>query len=63
MSVLGKGVPAAALAVGVMGLLFIGLTLKETIDDVLRPAKRWRRDSIKRQKERVFKRRKAFRAG
>jgi signal peptidase len=59
---LGRGFPVATLVIAAMGLLFIGLTLKETVEDVLWPAKRVRRDMLKRQKSLVLNRRRAFRA-
>jgi signal peptidase I len=59
---LGRGFPAAALVIAAMGLLFVGLTLKETAEDILWPAKRVRRDMLKRQESLVLNRRRAFRA-
>jgi len=57
---LGKKLPAAVLAVFGMGLLFIGLTLKDTMEDIFRPARKYRREMLKKRREQLLKRRKAF---
>jgi len=63
VAVVGKRVPVAALLITAMGLAFIGLTLKDTMEGIFRPSKRWRRERLKKRKERLLKRRKAFGIG
>jgi len=60
---MGKRLPAAVLLITAMGLAFIGLTLKDTLEDIFRPSKRWRREMLKKRKERLLKQRKAFGIG
>jgi signal peptidase I len=55
--VLGKQLPAATLVVLGMGLLFIGLTLKDTIEDMLWPHQKRRRQMLKKRDARLAKRR------
>jgi len=61
--VLGKNVPAAVLVITAMGLAFIGLTLKDALEDIFYPSKRLRRERLKKRKERLLKQRKAFGVG
>jgi signal peptidase I len=63
IDVLGKSLPTATLVVLGMGILFIGLVFKDTLEDILWPSKKWRRDLVKKQNARLLKRRKAFRMG
>jgi signal peptidase I len=60
ISVLGQQFPAGTLLILGMGLLFIGITLKETLEDIFQPGKRWRRETFKNQRDRALKRKKAF---
>jgi len=60
VDLMGKRVPRAALVILGMGLAFIGLTLKEALEDIFRPSKRWKREMLKKRKERLMKRRKIF---
>lgn len=60
VAIMGKRLPAAVLLILAMGLAFIGLTLKGTLEDIFRPSKRWKREMLKKRKERLVKRRKAF---
>jgi signal peptidase len=61
IALLGKSLPAGTLFVLVIGLLFIGLTMKDTLDDIFHPAKRCKREMLKKRKERLLRRKKAFR--
>jgi signal peptidase I len=60
ISLLGNRLSAATLIVLGMGLLFIGLTSKDTLAEILWPGRRRRRDIIKKQNARLQKRRQAF---
>ena len=60
---LGQRLPAAVLAVLALGILFIGLTVKDVFQDILFPSRRLRRETMKKQNEKILKRKKAFRAG
>jgi signal peptidase I len=51
VNVLGKSLPAAVLVIGAMGLLFIGLTLKDTLEEVIFPGRKLHRDRLKKQRE------------
>jgi signal peptidase I len=57
VNVLGKSLPAAVLVIGAMGLLFIGLTLKDTLEEVIFPGRKLHRDRLKKQQELRLKRR------
>lgn len=63
VALMGKRLPAAVLLILAMGLAFIGLTLKDTLEDIFRPSKRWRREMLKKRRQRLLKRRKAFGIG
>lgn len=58
--VAGRGFPKAAIAIFALGAVFIGLTLRDTIEGLFFPARRWRRDSLKKRRALTLKRRKAF---
>ena len=60
VALMGKRLPAAVLLITAMGTAFIGLTLKGTLEDIFRPSKRWKREMLKKRKERLLKRRKVF---
>jgi signal peptidase I len=55
-----KSVPVAVLVIIPLGLAFIGLTLKDTLEEVFRPAQKRRKDMLKKRRERFLKRRGAF---
>ena len=63
LRVLGKNLPAAVLVILVMGMAFIGLTLKDMWIDIFRPSKRLRQEALKRRKERLQRQRKMFGVG
>ena len=63
VTMLGKSFPAAVLVILVMGIAFIGLTLKDMWIDVFRPSKRLRQEALKRRKERLQRQRKLFGVG
>lgn len=63
VALMGKRLPAAVLLITAMGLAFISLTLKDTLEDIFRPSRRWRREMLKKRKERLLKRRRAFGIG
>jgi signal peptidase len=60
VNILGISVPAAALVVTAMGLVFIGLTLKDVWIDIFYPSKRLRQEALKRRKERLQRQKKIF---
>ena len=60
VALVGKRLPAAVLLTTALGLAFIGLTLKGTLEDIFRPSKRWKREMLKKRKETLLKRRKVF---
>ena len=60
VNVMGWGVPMAALVIAGMGLVFIGLTMKDFLEDIYRPYKRMRRERDKKRKERLLKRRRTL---
>jgi len=59
---LGMNLPVAVVAVAVMGLLFIFLVSKDTIESILFPGRQWQREAIKKRKVRYALRRKAFKS-
>ena len=63
IGILGFSLPVAVLVITAMGLVFIGLTFKDALEDIFRPYKRMRRERLKKRKERLLKRRKAFGVG
>jgi signal peptidase len=61
VGVLGRrSVPAAVLVIIPLGLAFIGLTLKETLEEVFQPAQKRRKDMLKKRREMLMRRRRAF---
>ena len=56
----GKSVPVAVVVIIPLGLAFIGLTLKDTLEEVFRPAQKRRKDMLKKRRERFSKRRRAL---
>ncbi len=63
VNILGFSLPVAVLVITAMGLVFIGLTFKDALEDIFRPYKRMRRERLKKRKERLLRQRKAFRFG
>jgi signal peptidase I len=59
--ILGKKLPVAVLVIFGMGILFIGLTLRDTLEDLLFPSRKSRREMLRKRKERLLKRRQSFR--
>jgi len=57
---LGMNLPIAVVAVAVMGLLFIFLVSKDTIESILFPGRQWQREAVKKRNQRYAVRRKAF---
>ncbi len=51
VNVLGRSLPAAVLVIGAMGLLFILLTLKDTLEEVIFPGRKLHKDRLKKQRE------------
>ncbi len=61
VSVMGGGsAPAAVLVIIPLGLAFIGLTLKDTLEELFRPLEKRRKDLLKKRREMFVKRRRAF---
>ena len=58
--IMGKSLPMAVLVILPLGLAFIGLTLKEPLEEVFRPVEKRRRDMLKKRREMLMKKRKAF---
>jgi len=56
----GKSVPLAVLIIIPLGLAFIGLTLRDTLEEVFWPVRKRRKDMMKRRRERFLKRRRAL---
>jgi len=52
INIMGASVPKAGLVILPMGLVFIGLTLKDVFDQLDRPMKKRRRELLKRRRER-----------
>ncbi len=63
VALMGQRLPAAVLLITAMGMAFISLTLKDTLEDIFRPSRRWKKEMLKKQRERLLKRRKAFGMG
>ena len=57
---LGMNLPIAVVAVAVMGLLFIFLVSKDTLESIFFPGRQWQREAIKKRNERYALRRRAF---
>lgn len=60
VTVLGRSYPAAAVLVMVTGMAFIGLTLKDTLEDTFRPYRRRRHQRFKMRRTRLAERRRKF---
>ena len=57
---LGKNLPVAVVIVAAMGLLFIVLVSKDTLESIFFPGRQWQREAIKKRNERYALRRRAF---
>jgi signal peptidase I len=53
--IMGKGLPKAGLVILPLGLAFIGLTLKDALEQIYRPMQKRRKELLKKRRER-FKR-------
>jgi signal peptidase I len=60
VSLLGTKLPLATFVIFGMGLLFIGLTMRDTLEDVFFPSKKMRREMGKKHSLRQAKRRERF---
>lgn len=60
VSVVGKSVPTAALVTVVLGLAFIGLTLKDSFQDITSPWVRRTKELTMKRREALLKRKKAL---
>jgi signal peptidase I len=61
VSVGRKSLPAAVLVIIPLGLAFIGLTLKDTLEEVFRPLQKRRKDMLKKRRDMLIRRSRAFR--
>jgi signal peptidase len=60
VGLMGMRLPAAVLIILALGLAFIGLTLKDTLEDIFSPSTRLRRENLKKRREKILKQKKAF---
>jgi signal peptidase len=60
VTLLGKNLPVAVVIVAAMGLLFIVLVSKDTLESIFFPGRQWQREAIKKRNERYALRRRAF---
>jgi signal peptidase I len=60
VNILGKRLPIAVIVILPLGLAFIGLTLKDTLEETFRPLQKRRKEVLKKRRERLIKRRKAL---
>ena len=54
VAVLGKTIPAAVAVISIIGAVFIGLTIRDSMKGISRPIQR-RRETLLRRRERLFK--------
>jgi signal peptidase I len=52
VNILNKGIPKAVLVILPLGLLFIGLSFRDALGEVLRPMQKRRKEAIKKRRER-----------
>ena len=57
---LGMKLPVAVIIVAAMGLLFIVLVSKDTLESIFFPGRQWQREAVKKRNERYALRRRAF---
>jgi len=55
--IIGKGLPKAVLVILPLGLLFIGLTIKDTMEQIYHPAQYRRKEMLKKRRQRFARRR------
>jgi len=60
VNIMGRGLPVAVLVILPLGLAFIGLTLKDTLEEAFQPGQQRRKEILKKRRERFLKRRKAL---
>jgi signal peptidase len=60
INILGTRLPKAVVVILPLGLAFIGLTLKDTLEETFRPMQKRRKEALKKRRERFLKRRKAI---
>jgi signal peptidase len=60
VNILGRALPMAVVVILPLGLAFIGLTLKDALEETFRPIQKHRKDVLKKRRERLLKRRKAL---
>ena len=57
VTIMGKGLPKAVLVILPLGLLFIGLTIKDTMEQIYRPVQYRRKEMLKKRRQRYARRR------
>ena len=60
VNLMQTSLPLAVVIVAAMGLLFIGLVSKDTIESLFWPGRQWQREAVKKRNQRYAVRRKAF---
>jgi hypothetical protein len=60
VNLMQTSLPLAVFIVAAMGLLFIFLVSKDTIESILFPGRQWQRETVKKRNQRYAVRRKAF---
>jgi signal peptidase len=60
VTILGKRLPMAVVVIFPLGVAFIGLVLKDALEETFRPMQTRRKAVLKKRRERILKRRKAF---
>jgi signal peptidase I len=60
VNILGKGIPKAVLVILPLGLLFIGLSFKDALGEVLRPMQKRRKEAMKKRRARYPGKMRAF---
>ena len=60
VNLIQTSLPLAVVIVAAMGLLFIGLVSKDTIESLFWPGRQWQREAVKKRNQRCAVRRKAF---
>jgi arginine exporter protein ArgO len=57
---LRKSFPVGALFVLLIGIIFIGWTIKDAIESIVSPGKQWQRENTKKRKQMYAQRRRIF---
>ena len=60
VNLMQTSLPLAVVIVAAMGLLFIGIVSKDTIESLFWPGRQWQREAVKKRNQRYALRRKAF---